>query len=257
MQVRTKNSWCLGISLLIFSIELCSSLIINEIELNPSGSDSGKEWIELYSENQVNLEEYTIKNNDGDEIKLNGSFSGYYVYVFSKQWLDNSEEIEYLYKSDQIEHQTDLLSDSKNDDLTWSYCGSVWNFGNSTKNEENFCEENVEQNSKIENKNNSYVTDSDKRNIQNNSIEDESYIEDEEIIVYDFRNLSYETDGIIKNNSNSEEVIYLNPKSIKSSENNEILFESKQERIKKYAIYAFALFCIGIIILLLIDKKNG
>ena len=47
----------------------------------------------------------------------------------------------------------------------------------------------------------------------------------------------------------------LTPQNIKKDEN-KILYTSRSERIKSYAIYAFAVFCIGVIVLLVIDK-NG
>jgi competence ComEA-like helix-hairpin-helix protein len=48
------------------------------------------------------------------------------------------------------------------------------------------------------------------------------------------------------------EVIYLSPQNIKSDK--QVIFESKNEKIKKYAIYAFALFCVLIIFLLMREK---
>ena len=45
-----------------------SAITINEIESNPAGADTGNEWVEFYSNEEVNLEGYKIINNDGDEI---------------------------------------------------------------------------------------------------------------------------------------------------------------------------------------------
>ena len=32
-----------------------SYILINEVEANPEGTDSGNEWVELYSENEIIL----------------------------------------------------------------------------------------------------------------------------------------------------------------------------------------------------------
>ena len=55
MQVWRKNSWCLGILILIL-IPSVSSLEISEIMYDLEGGDEGYEWIEIY--------------NDGDEINF-------------------------------------------------------------------------------------------------------------------------------------------------------------------------------------------
>jgi preprotein translocase subunit SecF len=51
--------------------------------------------------------------------------------------------------------------------------------------------------------------------------------------------------------SQTKNIINLNPQNIS---NQEVIYESKNEKIKKYAIYAFSLFLILIIIFLLIRK---
>jgi uncharacterized membrane protein len=52
-----------------------------------------------------------------------------------------------------------------------------------------------------------------------------------------------------KGNENSEK-----PQSIKRNENNQIIFESDNEKIKQNAVYYFVLFGVLIITLLLFDK---
>ncbi len=54
----------------------------------------------------------------------------------------------------------------------------------------------------------------------------------------------------IKLNSSSENIINLNPQ----QKTDEIVYESKNEKIKKYAIYGFALFLVFIIAVLLIRR---
>jgi len=101
MHLRRTNTWCLGIIFLLI-IPNISAIIINEVELNPAGDDTGNEYIEFYSKDEINLTEYKIINNDGNELQLNQTFTGYFVFTFEKQWLDNSDEKISLYKNNHL-----------------------------------------------------------------------------------------------------------------------------------------------------------
>jgi len=115
---------------------------VNEIELNPEGSDSGNEWIELYSDTNEQLINWQIKNSDNQVKYFNASFNGFYIIRLSSQWLDNSEEkVTLLNPNNEIISQTDLLLDSKNNAETWQYC-SAWIFNPSTEGKENNCNTN-------------------------------------------------------------------------------------------------------------------
>tara|TARA_Y100000310_G_scaffold164421_2_gene164211 strand:- start:2415 stop:3077 length:663 start_codon:yes stop_codon:yes gene_type:complete len=210
----------------VFAIE------ITEVEINPGGSDSGNEWIELFSEEEVNSSEYRILNNDGDEIVLEGVFSEVFVYIFESQWLDNKDEKIFLYKGDDLVFETDVFADEENNDKTWNLCGD-WVFGGGSKGDENKCEFDK--------------VDSD---VEEESDVRESGGEVEEEVV----SVSSEISGEVEENL-GEEVIYLAPKNIKSQTNKELVFESKDEKIKKYAIYVFALFCVIIIMFLIRDRS--
>lgn len=213
-----------------------SAIRINEFESNPDGTDSGNEWIELYSEIEINLSDYKLVNNDGDEILLNGSFSGYFVYVFNKQWLDNSDEKVFLYKNNESINETDLFADNKNDDLTWQLC-EIWEFIGSTKGEENDCI--IEDGRQEEN-------DTQETPPVNDTNEEES----EEFIT--------ETANIVYNEPSSpitSQTINLNPKVIKSEDDSESLSKSE------YAFFGFVTFCILLVLLFILKrykyKKNG
>ncbi len=100
-------------------------LIINEFELNPAGSDSGNEWVELYNptDNPVDLSSWKLKNNDGDIESLSGTISshGYKVNTFSSQWLDNTDEkVILLNSSSVIKDVTPIKADSDNDNRVWA-----------------------------------------------------------------------------------------------------------------------------------------
>lgn len=138
-----KKLMVFGISLfvLILLVSLVSGVRVNEVELNPEGNDSGYEWIELYSEVEINLTGWTLVNNDGDVINLTQVFQDYLIIDFSGQWLDNVNESVILKNSSgDIIYETIILADSNNNDKTWQYCDGDWNFIDSTKESENSCE---------------------------------------------------------------------------------------------------------------------
>lgn len=133
-----KNTWCLA--LIAIALMCCVSAIrLNEIELNPSGSDAGHEWLELYSDSEVNLAGYSLQNYDNDTINLSGIFSGYFIFNFSSQWLDNADEKVWLLFNGSVVSETPLLSDSFDDIRTWQYCSGSWNFTNATAGIINIC----------------------------------------------------------------------------------------------------------------------
>jgi len=207
---------------LVIVILICaevSAVRINEIEANPKGSDSGNEWIELYSKKKTEVSDLKIKNNDGEEIELSDlvdeeEFSGYLVIKFEGQWLDNKEERVYLYKNEKLEDKTDLLDDEKNDERSWQFCDGKWEFKKSTDWEKNDCEkkEEVEEAKKEE------------KQIEENRVE----LETEE-------------------KKDRKRIIL-------SSKKEEIEYESRNWKIKENAIYFFALFCVLFIIYLLIRR---
>jgi len=130
------------VSLILFFILLLgsvSALSITEFESNPSGDDSGNEWIELYSNSEINGD-YILRNADGDELNLKLNFSDYFIFTFEKQWLDNSDEKVFLYSGGDLILETPLFDDSENNDRTWQLCGG-WEFIQGTRGEQNSCRE--------------------------------------------------------------------------------------------------------------------
>jgi len=57
MKKIKKGKGLILMSFVIMSllISFISSIRINEVELNPYGTDSGNEWLEFYSKGEVNL----------------------------------------------------------------------------------------------------------------------------------------------------------------------------------------------------------
>jgi len=217
---------------ILFLFSSVSAIKITEVELNPSGTDAGHEWVELSSGTEVNLSEYKLVNNDGGEVMLSGNFLGYYVYIFENQWLDNSDEKVFLYKNSELIDETTILSDSKNNDETWQTCDNSWEFKLFTKELKNECdtEEEPEEDDSQEN-----VADESEDERQDNDNEDEG---PEEIKT----TLEVEEEKPVQ-------IIQLNPKDIKSGGDTFNLDKSD------FAIYGFVIFCI-LILLLFILKKN-
>lgn len=122
---------------MVMTLVSAANVKITEVELNPEGADSGNEWIELYSEDEIDLDGWYLENEDGGVFNLSGSIDGYEVIEFNKQWLDNSEAFVTLYDGDNNEiDETDLLDDSDNDDSTWQLCDGDWDFlDDDTKND--------------------------------------------------------------------------------------------------------------------------
>jgi len=250
MSLRRGDSWRLGIISFVFCICLLSSFVfglrINEVELNPAGKDTGNEWIELYSEDEINLEDYILKNNDGDEIRLSGKFSGYKVVMFEKQWLDNSDEKVFLIKGEETIDETDLFKDSSNNDKTWQYCNGKWEFKDSTQRKDNGCENTDEMDGEKENK---------AENIDEEEAEEgkEGEEKNESEKIEENKREKIENESEKEGDEGEEKIIKLNELgNIKSWGSKE--YKSKAEYIKEYGIYGFALFCIFVIVLLIIKR---
>ena len=213
--------------ILIIFISNVSALRITEFESNPLGTDSGNEWIELYNDGEINLEEYKLVNNDGGKVLLNGTISGYFVYIFEKQWLDNTDEKVFLYKNEELIDETDIFDDSKNSDMTWQLCDS-WEFKDQTKGEENSCEEDEEFKEEVEEE------------------EPEKDTTKKDKLAIGELSANPESD---KQKQEERETIILNPQVIKTD-------EDKEKISKNYALYGFVAFCILIGILFIIKNRK-
>jgi len=129
----------INLMLIFLFFSLVSAVRINEIELNPEGTDSGNEWIELYSEQNIDLNGWKLVNNDNKVINLSQNFNGYLIINFSGQWLDNSNESLKLFNDLSLVDSTPKLEDNYNNEKTWQYCSGDWTFIASTKNSANSC----------------------------------------------------------------------------------------------------------------------
>ena len=213
-----------------------ASVRINEIELNPAGEDNGNEWVELYSDEQIEINGWKIRSSNGRNMSFNASFSGYYILTCSRNLLTNANNSITLFD----EHNKEIdsagaFSDNANNDKTWQYCNGEWQFIESTKGEDNACEEKINSKTELE---------------TNEQVEQVSENEEATIVETNYNNFNEETNETI--NEQNKVIILKN----RVREDNSIIYKSKKEYIREYAPYAFALFCIFIIAILLIEKQR-
>jgi len=221
------------IKLILFIILLLSCITnilakveISEVELNPSGKDTGQEWIELYSKNEINLTDYILKNNDEQSIILNQTFKGFLIINLEKQWLDNSDEKVFLINNDKLIDETITLKDSSNDDKTWSNCDDEWIFTDSSKEDENNCE----------------TEEYEEEVIQESITKEQTQIQQE----VPSPNSSSSQQPISKTIKLTNSKTY-NTQTEDIKTQNNILYQSKNELIKQYSVYGFRLAGIHLI----------
>jgi endonuclease YncB( thermonuclease family) len=103
------------------------NVVINEVELNPSGYDEDEEWLELYNkgEDEAEIGCWILSTTSGAVVIISPRTTipakGFYVVTNQGYWLSNGDEEVVLRTDRRVEvDRTPALSDSRNDDLTWS-----------------------------------------------------------------------------------------------------------------------------------------
>lgn len=233
--MKSSFAILMGFSLIMILMANTSALRINEIEANPSGEDSGFEWIELYSEDNVNLEGYYLENGDGGKYNLSSSFSGYLIINFSGRWLDNQNETVYLKLNGEIIDESENFDDSKNNDLTHSFCNNEWLFIASTKNEENACEaapENINTNN----------------NLKNQEIEEKVNVEESPKIKETIKKDNITNDFVELTETKNSKISLTNSD---GKTNYEI---TRTYKVRNVIIYSFIGFCV-LLVILIASKK--
>lgn len=209
-----------------------SAVRINEFEANPSGSDSGNEWVELYSEAEINLEGYFLQADD-KKLNLSGSFSGYLVISFESQFIDNENEIIYLKKGEEIIDETEMFDDNKNNGKTWNFCEEIWEFLDSSKGEINVCQE--------DSSNDGNESNDEEEEDSEDGDGEESSKEENEVIYEKEEKIQSETTGKIILNSPKE-----------NNANKE--FVSSEQKVRNGVVYGFLTLCVFLIILLALRR---
>ena len=124
--------------------------MINEVELNPAGSDKGEEKIELYnpSNNIINVSGWTVTStrNMAATVVIGKTTiippNGYLIVGLDSQWLDNTDEvIELTDGSKNLIDSIGPVSDEDNNNLTWQRSPDVednWVFSRNTLGSDNY-----------------------------------------------------------------------------------------------------------------------
>lgn len=139
-----------------FGIEAVSSLVINEVELNPSGRDAGSEWIEILNEsaNSIDLAGWTVTYTYRSEgwIVLSDSTrtlapGELFVFTYPELMLRNAglTILELRDPDGIVVYRTSTLEDEKNDGQTWQrfdlgddpLFGDLWVLGDGTRGKPN------------------------------------------------------------------------------------------------------------------------
>ena len=208
-----------------------SAIRINEFESNPSGSDSGNEWVELYSEDEIDLEGYYLQA-DNETLDLNGVFSGYLVISFESQFIDNVNEIVYLKRGEDIIDETEMFDDNKNNGKTWNFCGEEWEFLEDSKGEINSCSEDSEDDESEE--------DSDEDGEEQEENDEETSQEENE----EQENEEQEKEEV-QSKTTGKIVLNSREKDIANKE-----FVSSEKKVRIGVVYGFLILCVFLIILL-------
>ena len=106
-------------------------VVVNEIEMNPSGTDAGNEWVELYNptSSSVDISGWKIKTTGGkrtEDVSIPSGTSiksnGFYCHTFPSQWLDNeNNESAILFNAQGSEvDRTPGKNDTSNDSRSWT-----------------------------------------------------------------------------------------------------------------------------------------
>jgi hypothetical protein len=216
---------------------LQAQITINEIELNPEGKDASYEWIELFTTEPLDLTNYILKNNDNQTIKLNQSITDYLIITFNKQWLDNSDEKIYLINNNTILHETPILKDSQNNNKTLQNCNNQYLFKQQTKNTKNNC-------NKIQPE--TTATPKQTSPQQNQTPQPTNQTPMQEPIP------QQQPSNLIQLTTPKT----YNPQSEDIKTQNNIIYQSKNELIKQYSVYGFAILCAILCVLLAFNKLN-
>jgi len=233
----------------VINLSSVMAIRINEVELNPAGDDSGNEWVELYSEGEIDLQDWKLINGDDGVFYLDGSFKGFYIVEFPSQWLDNKDEKVILKDSEnKTIDKTDLFADSSNNDKTWQFC-ETWIFEISTEDDENNCPEEEKLAEEEPKEKNETLAEDEAAEENNEAVEEKT----QEKTTEEAKKIAISTAQTSETEQTGEVIRLGNRKAIeedKDASKNSLIYQSATELMKRYGIYAFCLLLIVIIIIL-------
>ncbi len=118
--MKMEKRW-LVLVVLLFLPFVSASVFINEIELNPKGTDSGIEWIEIFNDNgEVNLTGWYIQDRDKNNLSFPSVIiHDFYVLDSLNNLVNVNENISLFNDEGILQNQALLLTDEENDNRTW------------------------------------------------------------------------------------------------------------------------------------------
>ena len=108
---------------LVLSFSFVRAVVyINEIELNPLGTDSGNEWVEIFNDGSpINLSGWYIQNKDGDNYTFPGDIMANFYVLDSLSGLTNINQTLRLFDNGNLlKDNMGSFDDEENDIRTWS-----------------------------------------------------------------------------------------------------------------------------------------
>ncbi len=116
-----------GANQITISSSSSPTILINEFESNPAGTDSGNEWVELYNPNSFAVNLTNWKLYDGltspsliKNLSTTINANSYYVYELTATKLNNADEFVTLKdSSDNLIDETSTLAESTATSKTW------------------------------------------------------------------------------------------------------------------------------------------
>ena len=241
-----KEKLYLVLFLVILFFPNISAIIINEVEVNPLIDTN--EWVELYNdgENDLNISGWEIwegiYGSQGPKLILSIpeetiiSKDGFYIVEWSQSKLNNGGDFVILYDSEENEiDRTETLDETERSSKTWNYCDE-WIFIISSKNSENNCPSEEET-----------TEPPPEEVVEESEEEEESSEKPKETVEENVIERIVGTGSTIRDVE--LEIINLNPKVIKSENDNEKLNNN-------YALYGFVFFCVLIIVLFVLRRNK-
>lgn len=116
-----KEIFIIWIIFIVILIPLVlGDVFINEVEANPSGIDSGNEWVEVYNNgSSVNLSGWYITDRDGNQMLFPSIILNDFYVLNNLTGLVNSDENVSLFNfSNNLQDSTDNLSDTNDNNRT-------------------------------------------------------------------------------------------------------------------------------------------
>lgn len=223
----------------ILIISSISAIRINEVELNPENGKSGIEWVELYNDedDDVDISKWEIYDGLASPRSIGVmpkktiiEKEGYYIVEVQGTKLNNGGDFVTLYDiSGKKIDETKILKETTSSSKTWQLCSS-WEFTESTKGEKNDCKKEVEEN------------------------EEDSELKESTILVGGRGDeVGEDTQEEEKPKNTELEIIKLNTPTTK-----DIKTEDDKKNLDKrdYAKYGFVVFCILLGFLFVFKKRR-